>query len=69
MRLAAKRICYSVANSNAMNGIAPGAKMVPVMPWWHRALLTAEIVSGVLLLGSVAWAVMYEVQRKKRVSQ
>ncbi len=69
MRLAAKRICYSVANSNAMNGIAPGTKMVPVMPWWHRALVTVEIASGALLLASVAWTVVYEMQRKKKISK
>lgn len=30
MRNAAKRVCYSIAHSNAMNGIAKGTVMVPV---------------------------------------
>lgn len=65
MRLAAKRICYSVANSNAMNGIAPGTVMVAVTPWWQSALMTVNIVSGVLLLATLAWTVVYAVKDRK----
>lgn len=65
MRLAAKRICYSIANSNAMNGIASGTEMIPVMPWWQKLLLAVDILSGILLAASLAWVVAYELKTKK----
>lgn len=65
MRLAAKRICYSIANSNAMNGIATGTVMVPVMTWWQTALIAVDVISGVLLAAALAWVVMTSKKAKK----
>ena len=66
MRTAAKRICYAVAHSNAMNGIAAGTQIVSVMPWWHKTLLAVDIASGVLLAASVAWAAVTAVKGGKK---
>lgn len=69
MRNAAKRVCYSIAHSNAMNGIAKGTVMVPVTPWWAEALQVTKMVSLFLLLASAAWAVVYHVQLARRKKQ
>lgn len=57
MRQAAKRVCYATVNSNAMNGIAAGTEIVPVAPWWQRALYAVDIGSAVLLVAFAGWAV------------
>ncbi|MBQ8519536.1 MAG: glycoside hydrolase family 3 C-terminal domain-containing protein [Agathobacter sp.] len=57
MREATHRILYTVANSSAMNGIAPSSRIVDVIPWW-RALIYGVGAVGVLgLAGSVAMIV------------
>src|SRR5574344_305560 len=53
MRGAAHKILFTVAHSNAMNGIAPGGKIVALTPWWKTLLTTTEIVGGIGLGGSV----------------
>lgn len=57
MRLAAKRICYMVAHSNAMNGIASSTRIVRVNTWWQNTLLAVDAASGILMLISVAWVI------------
>lgn len=67
MRLACHRILYAVVNySAAMNGISSTTKIVPVMVWWESALLTANIILGVLTVTSVAiFVLMTIISRKK----
>ena len=62
MREATHRILYTVANSCAMNGMAPSAKIVDVIPWW-RALIYG--VGAVSALGLVASIVMIIKTKKK----
>lgn len=58
MRLAAKRILYATANSNAMNGISAGTRLVKVTPPWQQALITATMVSAVLFfVSTIAFAI------------
>ena len=38
MRQACHRILYTVANSNAMNGLSSSTTIVSVTPWWQTAL-------------------------------
>ena len=66
MRLAAKRVCYSVAQSNAMNGISKGTRLVPVTPWWQTALTAVQIVSGVLLALTALWILTSLLKGKKK---
>ena len=67
MRQAAKRVCYATVNSNAMNGIAAGTEIVPVAPWWQRALYAVDIGSAVLLVAFVGWAVATMARKRKGV--
>ena len=66
MRLAAKRVCYSVAQSNAMNGISKGTRLVPVTPWWQTALTAAQIASGALLALTALWIIASLLKEKKK---
>ena len=53
MREATHRILYTVANSSAMNGMAPSSKIVDVIPWWRALIYGVGAVSAVGLAGSV----------------
>ena len=63
MRQATHRILYTVANSNAMNGIASGDKVVKVTPWWQMAIYALIVVTAILsvvflilmIRGIMAW--------------
>ena len=53
MREAAKRIFYTVANSNAMNGISANMQVIEIRPWWKNAIVAADVVFGLLAAGSI----------------
>ena len=57
MREATKRILYTVANSNAMNGVSPNMQIVEVRTWWQNAFIVADVVFGALLIVSVVMLV------------
>ena len=65
MRNAAKRVCYSIAHSNAMNGISVNTEMERLTPWWQTALLAAKIITTLGLAASLAWCAL-SASRKKR---
>lgn len=48
MREASHRILYTVANSNAMNGIAPSTQIKHVTPWWQMAIYAVIALFAVL---------------------
>ena len=54
----AKNVCYTVVNSNAMNGIAPGAKISYGLAPWAIGLLIANIVVYALIVGGIVWIVL-----------
>lgn len=57
MREACHRNLYVMANSSAMNGISRGARIIYHMPWWQKAILAGQIVSGILMGLCLAMAV------------
>ena len=57
MREATHRILYTVANSSAMNGMAPSSKIVDVIPWWRALIYGVGVVSALGLAGSVVMIV------------
>ncbi len=65
MRQATHRILYTVANSNAMNGISSTAKIVSVTPWWQTALYALIAVCGVMTVVSGVMA-FRAVKRSKK---
>lgn len=57
MRQATQRILYTVANSNAMNGVSPNMQVVEVITWWQIAFIVCDVVFGVLAAFSIVMAV------------
>ena len=55
LRNACKNILYTVANSNAMNGMSANTKVVYKMPAWQKALIAVDVVAGVLLATLAGW--------------
>ncbi len=50
LRQSAHRVLYTVANSNAMNGLDSNVRIVGVTPWWQMALY---ILIGLCAVGTV----------------
>lgn len=50
---ATKRILYTVAHSNAMNGLDPDVHVIEVRPWWKNLIVALDVVFGVLAAGSI----------------
>ena len=57
MREASHRVLYTVANSNAMNGISSTQKIVSVTPWWQAALYVLCAAMAVMTVVSAVMAV------------
>lgn len=57
MQESVKHIMYTVANSNAMNGLGEGAVTQTYMAYWRIALIAADAVIGAALLiwGILVW--------------
>lgn len=54
LRRTAHRLLYTVANSNAMNGIVPGATVTFTMAPWLKFLILADaLIALLLILGTV----------------
>ena len=61
LREASHNILYTVANSNAMDGIAPGDTVVYHRAWWEWAFIAATaLIGGLFLFG------LYRVARRVR---
>lgn len=56
LRGACKNILYTVANSNAMNGLGAETKVVHQMPAWQKTLIAVDCVVGIILVAIAAWA-------------
>lgn len=53
IRNATHNILFTVANSNAVNGMAPGAVVDYTPPTWVYIQIISSVVAGVLILGGV----------------
>ena len=62
---ATKAMCYMVANSNAMNGIAAGSKITYSLAPWQMGLLIAIVTTGLLFIAAVV-ATIYKSKNKKK---
>ena len=66
MRQATHRILYTVANSNAMNGLSANQQVVAVTPWWQTALCVVCAGMGAMTVVSLVMALRC---RKKRTDE
>ena len=58
MRTAMHNLLYTVANSNAVNGMAPGASMTYHMAGWEIGVLVGTIVLALFVVAGVVWVVI-----------
>ncbi|MDD4184872.1 MAG: glycoside hydrolase family 3 N-terminal domain-containing protein, partial [Candidatus Izemoplasmatales bacterium] len=65
MRQASKNILYTVANSNAMNGLGADATIKYLMPRWTVAMIVIESSITALIAASGAFLI-YRVNKKKQ---
>ena len=52
-REAMHHVLYTVANSNAMNGVSADMQVIEIRPCWKNALVAADVAFGVLAAGSI----------------
>ena len=65
MQLGIKSYLYSAARSNALNGITENTKIDYVLTWWQKAIIGAQIGTGVLTLAFLA--LYFAGKRKKQM--
>lgn len=63
------RSLYTRLYSNAMNGISSDTRVIYVQPGWEKAILAAEIISGIImgacvLMTAVSWILWYRDERE-----
>lgn len=58
MQLANKHYYYAYSRSNLVNGLAKGVQVQDFIPWWKPALITIDVLFGVLAVASLALFVL-----------
>ena len=58
MRRATKNLAYTMVNSNAMQGIAPGSVILVGTSPWVYALIAIDAVIGLLIAGGIVWIIL-----------
>jgi Beta-glucosidase-related glycosidases len=66
LRFAIHNVLYTVANSNAVNGIAPGASLTYHPAAWEIWVQVLTIALGVLAAAGAAWTVVRTVRHRNR---
>ncbi len=69
MREATKHILYTVANSNAMNGMGYSTIVEEPYRWWQDAIRYGQIGTGVLAVLFLALAVVSGVKARRKAAQ
>ncbi len=68
MQRAAKNVVYAITNSNAMNGLSSGSKVVSIMPLWKKGLIALDIVVGLAVL-FVLYRVTFKLVKQKKTKR
>ena len=68
VREAAKRVLFSSAHSNAMNGLSSKTQLHQVLASWQIILIMVNAVLGLLLAVSVIWTVLSYRRRRKKIN-
>lgn len=55
MRNAVHNIAYTVANSNALDGVVPGSVVKVKLSPWQKSLYAVDVLLAVLLVSGVVW--------------
>ena len=65
VRRAIKNIAYTVVNSSAYNGVAPGSYAYYDMSPWRIALIIAVVIACVLAVAGIVWVVLRALDERK----
>lgn len=66
MKEANKHFYYAYSRSNLVNGLSVGVEVPDFVPWWQTALISLDVILGVLMVISVAAFVTgYVIKLKK----
>ena len=68
MQEAVKHVLYTVANSNAMNGIGEGVIYKTYMAYWRIALIVIDVVVPVGLIAWGAAVIVRAIKKSKKTS-
>ncbi len=67
IRNATKNLAYTMVNSNAMQGMAPGSIVqVGTSPWVY-ALIAIDVLIALLLAGGITWIILRGKKQKQTV--
>ena len=66
LRQACHRILYVNANSNAMNGMSSGARVVQVTPMWKAVLIVACMITGIIGALFAVWSLLADRKYRKQ---
>lgn len=69
MREATKRIFYTVANSNAMNGMGFSTTVEEVRGWWQDAIVVCQIAFGLLTVVFLATSIVSSKNARKKAGR
>lgn len=64
IRNAYKNMCYTVANSNAMQGVAPGSIVKYSLAWWQVTVIVVDVAAGLFVLGGILYIVTQRMKNK-----
>ena len=67
IRTAIHNLVYTMANSNAMQGVAPGSRVWYEMSPWRIGLYAGEGALAFLAVGALAWVIIRMILVKKKV--
>ncbi len=65
LRQAAHHILYAYGQSNIMNGMTAGTRLVPVTPPWQTALIIADVIIGIAAVAGVLLLTLWTRKAKK----
>ncbi len=64
IRQAYKNMCYTVANSNRMQGVSPGSIVVYGLAWWQILIIVFDVLAGLFLIGGIIY-IVYDRNKRK----
>jgi beta-glucosidase len=68
IRRAIKNMCYAVANSNAMNGIAHGTAISYTLSPWEIWIIAGDSAWSAAILAGLAWVIIRMRRCRKKTS-
>lgn len=65
LREAVHGICFTVVNSNAMNGISPGSYISYGLAPWEKVLIAVDVIASSVIVAGIAFIIYRTLHEKK----